>query len=110
MTQKMRWLRCEVPFDEAGAYSGALVEEMAKRYALAGAPAGVAVYQSMMFADPVSVWLTEKAADFADETSVRWRHRLVDDDAPPPQLGNVTKLLGQEPELTDILWDGQREQ
>ena len=67
MVRTVRWLRCEVPFLEAGDFTGRLLDELAQPYALAGAPEGIAIYESLsMHVDPVSVWLTENAAALAD--------------------------------------------
>ena len=113
MAKKNRWLRCEMPFAEVGDFAGRLVRELAIPFALAGGLEGVAIYKTsgmMIQSDRVSVWLTEKAAELADHEGIEWRSRLVDSDAPPPELGKVAKLLGQEPEMTDLLWEAHGEQ
>lgn len=111
MVPTVRWYRCEVPSQEAGDFTGRLVEQLAMPYAICRDRKWIAIYDSIGPAvDPVSVWLTEKAAALADEVGIEWRHRLVDDDAAPPPLGQVAKLLGEAGELEDLLWGAHGEQ
>ncbi len=111
MTKKIRWFRCEVPRAEAGDFKGRLVEGLSKPYALAGAPSGVAIVAGMpSTADSVSVWLTERAAQLADQADIKWRCHPVVDDALPPELGKVVMLLGEKSELEELLWGVHGEQ